>query len=137
MPFLEVFHFDLSPTQRSRVAQGVTAGLATAFEISPDIISTYFINFPADAYAHAGVLPASRDNQRIFIKIHAFQRPVSRRRAASVAITAAVSAAAGTAPANIAIYFMPRDGDEVAHAGRLFSDEQAEAQAAAQKAETA
>jgi phenylpyruvate tautomerase PptA (4-oxalocrotonate tautomerase family) len=125
MPFLEIYHFHLEPERRRRLASGVTDGLAAAFSISPEIITTDVLDCGTDDYAHAGRMPAPERDRRMFVKVHAFPRPVDRLREASRRITDAVADAAGIAPANIAVYFLPRDPQEAAHAGRLVSDGEA------------
>ncbi|BBK41134.1 hypothetical protein STVA_11540 [Allostella vacuolata] len=125
MPFLEIYHFNLEPQRRRDMARDVTDGLAAAFSISPDIITTYFHNCGPDDYAHAGVLPAAPEARRMFVKVHAFPRPADRLRDAAGRITDAVAANAPVGPENIAVYFLPRDPQEAAHAGRLVSDGEA------------
>lgn len=123
MPFLEIYHFQLEPDRRSRAAHGATQALATAFGIAPAIISIYFLDCgPAD-YAHAGVLPAPPEDRRMFVKVHAFPRPIERLREAAALITSAIADACGVDPETVAIYFIPRPPEEAAHGGRLVSDQ--------------
>ncbi|BBK32793.1 hypothetical protein EDC65_5299 [Stella humosa] len=122
MPFLEIYHFNLEPERRRRLAAGATEGLAAAFAISPEIITTYFQDCGADDYAHAGRMPVSAADRRMFVKIHAFPRPADRLRDAARRITAAAVEAADIDAANVAIYFLPRPPEEAAHGGRLVSD---------------
>ena len=60
--------------------------------------------------------------QRILLKVHAFRRSEAERRAAAAALTLGVCAAYGVPGGDVAVYFLDRDKDEVAHDSRLASD---------------
>lgn len=122
MPFLEVAIFDQHKSERPVLAQRLTDAVAEAFGIEPDIISIYFTALTDQDYAHAGVHAPGTSDQRILVKLHAFRRDVAKRRAVASAMTNAIASTLGTRPENIAVYFLDRDPDEVAHAGALASD---------------
>lgn len=123
MPFIEIYHFDLEPERRSRAARGATAALAEAFGIAPEIITIYFLTCGPGDYAHAGALPAPPGDRRMFVKVHAFPRPIEKLRTAAALMTAAIAEGCAVDPEHIAIYFYPRPPEEAAHGGRLASDE--------------
>src|SRR5262249_44478121 len=120
MPFLEIITPPGQSIDRAAVANRVTAALAHTFGISPEIISLYFIDIGAEGYAHAGSLEAAE--HRVFVKIHAFRRDAKQRRSAAAAKAAELGTTCNIPAKNIAIYFLEREPDEVAHAGRLASD---------------
>lgn len=128
MPFLEVNDFsgdgECSRARRREAARLMTDALASAYDIAPEIISTYFQAFPGEGYAHAGVCPAPEAKRRIFIKIHALRRDVARRSRAADLVTRAAVAAYGAAPKSVVVYFLERSPDEVAHAGVVLADAQ-------------
>ena len=122
MPFVEVHDFDPRPEQRRHATQSITSALSAAFAIPDAITSVYFFDHDDRNYGHAGVFPASGENRRIFVKVHAFRRDATRRRAAAKEITDGLCAAYALSPDRIAVYFLDRAPDEVAHAGTLASD---------------
>lgn len=123
MPFLEVNDFPGphggAPAGRAEAARRMTEALAESWRIDPAIISCYFQLFPADAYAHAGTMPAPEDARRVFIKLHAIARTADLRRAAAQAVTRAAADAYGLPEQAIVIYFFERAVSEIAHGGIL------------------
>ena len=63
----------------------------------------------------------SPEEQRIFVKVHAYRRGIPERRKAA-AITAPLAEIYDTTAKALAVYFFDRAKDEVAHAGLLSSD---------------
>jgi len=122
MPFLEVFDFDATPDMRRTAAERMTQSLCSAYDIAPDIICTYFFNVDGDSYAHGAAYGKAARIKRLFIKVHAFARPVQLRRQAARMLTDAVAAAYGVPEDTVAIYFFDRARDEAAHAGVLSSE---------------
>ena len=120
MPFVEIIIPPRQSMDRAAVANRVTAALVRAFGISREIVSIYFIDIGADGYAHAGSIEAAE--QRLFVKVHAFRRVAEQRRRAAAAITTEIVTICNIPAQNIAVYFLEREPDEVAHAGRLASD---------------
>lgn len=123
MPFFEVNDFPgpdgRAPAGRAEAARRMTEALAACWRIDPAIISCYFQLYPADAYAHAGTMPAAEDARRIFIKLHAIARKPDLRRAAAQAVTRAVADSYGVPDKAIVIYFFERAVSEIAHGGIL------------------
>jgi phenylpyruvate tautomerase PptA (4-oxalocrotonate tautomerase family) len=122
MPFFEVFDFAGTPDRRGKATRLMTKALEEAYGIGPEIISAYFIDVSQNSYGHEGAFPADPDNQRIFVKVHAFRRPDNLRRIAARTLTDAVAEAYEAPPKNVAVYFFDRDPDQVSHAGLLASD---------------
>jgi len=122
VPFVEVHDFDAPPEQRGRATQSITHALSTAFAIPDTITSIYFCDHGGEKYGHAGVFPASAEDRRVFVKVHAFRRDVAKRRDAAIRITDGLSTAYALPGERIAVYFLDRAPDEVAHGGKLASD---------------
>lgn len=126
MPFVELLAPPASPAVRLRATRAVTQGLCEAFAVSADIVTLYFLDVPPDAYAHAGSLGtgdgAEGRAQRLFVKVHAYRRGAAARRRAAGLIGPALAAAYDVPDAAVALYFLDREPDEVAHAGRLSAD---------------
>jgi len=122
MPFIEVFDFEATPTQREVATKRLTEGLCMAYDISPAIVSIYFFDVSARGYGHAGQFHDQASVNRIFIKIHAFRRTEADRMEAATRITdAAMQAYGATSPKQIVVYFLDRDPSEVSHGGILES----------------
>lgn len=122
MPFLEIFDFEATRSERQNATELATQSLCETFEVTPDIISAYFFNIDDDSYAHCGIYTYASDTKRIFVKVHAFRRPLDTRRKAARKLTDALAKAYGVPEKNIAIYFFDQDMENVAHAGILASD---------------
>jgi phenylpyruvate tautomerase PptA (4-oxalocrotonate tautomerase family) len=94
----------------------------SAFGIDAQIITLFFLPVVPGDYAHAGEIGTQGIGQRILLKVHAFRRSVAERRAAAAALTEGVCAAYGVPGSAVAVYFLDRDKDEVAHDSILASD---------------
>jgi phenylpyruvate tautomerase PptA (4-oxalocrotonate tautomerase family) len=122
MPFIEILAPPIPAERRQEVATAVTDGICRSFSVGPETVTLYFLDIPPDAYAHAGTMGALPEEQRIFVKVHAYRRGTAERRAAAAAVTAPLAAIYGMQAAALAVYFFDRAKDEVAHAGLLSSD---------------
>jgi len=122
MPYVEILAPPLGEEARRKVAAAVTEGLCEAFSVGPGTVTLYFLDIAPGAYAHAGAVGAEAGPQRILVKVHAYRRGVEARRAAAAALTAPLAALYGTVPKTLAVYFLDRARDEVAHGGHLASD---------------
>jgi len=122
MPFVEVFDFRATAQQRETATRKMTEALCDSYGIPQDIVSAYFIDVGRDGYGHDGVFAENAREKRIFVKLHAFRRSEAMRRAAAQSLTRAVVDAYGTTPESVAVYFLDREPDEVAHGGSLASD---------------
>lgn len=122
MPYVEILAPPIPAERRQQVASAVTEGICRAFSIGPETVTLYFLDIAADAYAHAGVMGAPPEAQRIFVKVHAYRRGIAARRSAAAAVTAPLASLYGTTPKALAVYFLDRATDEVAHAGLLAAD---------------
>lgn len=123
MPFLEIHAVERTPAQRRQAALAVTDAVVRAFGVVPAAVDIYFLLQPAEFYARGGVLPAPEDQRRTFVKVHAFERGLDRRRDAARLITAALAGSFDIDPDTIAVYFLQQARDEVAHGGVLAVDE--------------
>jgi phenylpyruvate tautomerase PptA (4-oxalocrotonate tautomerase family) len=119
MPFLEIFDFEATPEERCEATELMTDSLCEAYDIAPEIVSAYFFDIDETSYAHRRTYGYSAEIKRIFVKVHAFRRPIELRRKAARMLTDALVAAYGVPDKAIAIYFFDRDPDEVSHAGLL------------------
>ena len=122
MPFLDITVFEHSIDQRSALSEKLTLALTNAWSISADIVTLYFQVLRDHDCAHAGALVPSRD-ARVFVKVHAFPRPVHLKRHAADGMTRAIAEALDLPLKSIAIYFLDRERHDVSHAGVLAVDQ--------------
>lgn len=122
MPYVEVLAPQVPPQRKAALARSVTDGLMSAFGVTADTVTLYFLTIAADDYAHAGTLGARDAGQRILLKVHAFRRSEAERRAAAIALTRSVCSAYGVPGDVVAVYFLDRDRSEVSHDSKLASD---------------
>ncbi|MBB5695442.1 tautomerase family protein [Muricoccus pecuniae] len=121
MPYVEILAPPLPAERRQKVATAVTDGLCGAFSVGPETVTIYFLDIAPGAYAHAGAMGALPEEQRVLVKVHAYRRGVPERRRAA-AITGPLAEIYGITAKALAVYFLDRARDEVAHAGLLSSD---------------
>ncbi len=93
MPYVEVIAPPASPHSKASLARGVTDSLMSAFGVGADTVTLYFLPIAPGDYAHAGEMGAQGTGQRILLKVHAFRRSQSERRAAAVGLTRSVCTA--------------------------------------------
>jgi phenylpyruvate tautomerase PptA (4-oxalocrotonate tautomerase family) len=122
MPYVEILAPPVASDGKAMLARSVTQGLMSAFGVGAQTITLYFLPVAPGDYAHAGEMGAQDVGQRILLKVHAFRRSVAERRVAAAALTEGVCAAYGVPGSVVAVYFLDRDKDEVAHDSRLASD---------------
>lgn len=122
MPYVEVLAPQVPNQRKAALARSVTDGLMSAFGVTADTVTLYFLPIAPDDYAHAGVFGAQATGQRILLKVHAFRRSEAERRAAAIALTRGVCSAYGVPGDDVAVYFCDRDRSEVAHDSKLASD---------------
>jgi len=123
MAFIEIVGFDVSYERRSLVFQQITDELTRILDVSSDTISIYYFSVAPADYAHAGTL-ACAARRRIFIKVHLLSRSGAIVRAAAKSIAEIVAAGFDHDLRDVAIYFLSRQPEEVAHGGTLESDRQ-------------
>lgn len=123
MPYLEILAPTAPASARRELVRAVTDGIVRGFDVAPSTVTVYFVPIGADDYAHEGVHGLPPTGARVFVKVHAFRRDAARRRAAAEAMTPALAACFDTPARNVAIYFLDRERDEVAHEGHLASDD--------------
>ena len=122
MPYVEVLAPQVPPQRKAALARSVTDGLMSAFGVTADTVTLYFLPIAPEDYAHAGVFGAGDTGQRILLKVHAFRRSEAERRAAATALTRGVCSAYGVPGDDVAVYFLDRDKSEVSHDSKLASD---------------
>jgi phenylpyruvate tautomerase PptA (4-oxalocrotonate tautomerase family) len=122
MPYVEILAPPVPSNAKAQLARAITDGLTSAFDVSPRMVTLFFLPIAASDYAHAGELGTQGGRQRILLKVHAFRRSTSARRVAAAALTKATCMACNADGADIAVYFFDREKDEVAHDSRLTSD---------------
>ena len=122
MPYVEVLAPPVAPAAKAMLARSVTEGLMSAFGVGAQTITLFFLPVASVDYAHAGEMGGANSVQRILLKVHAFRRSADQRRAAAAALTDGVCAAYDVPGSLVAVYFLDRDKDEVAHDSRLASD---------------
>jgi len=122
MPYVEVLAPQVPNQRKAALARSVTDGLMSAFGVTADTVTLYFLNIAPDDYAHAGTFGAQATGQRILLKVHAFRRSEAERRAAAIALTRGVCSAYGVPGDDVAVYFLDRDRSEVSHDSKLASD---------------
>ena len=140
MPYLEILALKLrlgqdnDPTDtyalrdaRSALSRDMTAAVVSAFSVLPATVTLFFIPLNEEAYAHEGELAADMSSDdprrhRIFVKVHAYARSIDQRRALAVALTPLLACHYGASLDKVAIYFIDRTFDEVAHGGQMAVD---------------
>lgn len=122
MPYLEILAPAIPIDRKATLAKSITDGLMSAFDVDAPTVTLYFLPVTPDDYAHAGEMGTSHTSIRVLLKVHAFRRGAAQRRAAAVALTEAACLAYGTEGSNVAVYFLDREKDEVAHDSKLASD---------------
>ena len=122
MPFLDITVLEHTREQRGELSRRLTEALTLVWAIDPEIVTLYFQVLRDDDCAHAGVLVPARQ-ARVFIKVHAFARSVAMKRVAADAMTRALVEVLQLPLKAVAIYFLDRAHDEVAHGGLLALDD--------------
>jgi phenylpyruvate tautomerase PptA (4-oxalocrotonate tautomerase family) len=122
MPYVEILAPPVSLHGKTLLAKSITNGLMSAFGVAAQTITLYFLPVQPGDYAHAGEIGTRDLGQRILLKVHAFRRSETERRAAAVALTEGVCAAYGVPGSDVAVYFLDRQKNEVAHDSKLASD---------------
>ncbi|WP_314945253.1 hypothetical protein [Bradyrhizobium cosmicum] len=122
MPYVEVLAPPAPIQRKAALARSVTDGLMSAFGVTADTVTLYFLPIAPGDYAHAGTFGAQETGQRILLKVHAFRRSEAERRAAAIALTRSVCSAYGVPGDDVAVYFLDRDRSEVSHDSKLASD---------------
>ena len=122
MPYVEVLAPQVPKQRKAALARAVTDGLMSAFGVTADTVTLYFLPISRDDYAHAGAMGPQDVGQRILLKVHAFRRSEAERRAAAIALTRSVCSAYGVPGDDVAVYFLDRDRSEVSHDSKLASD---------------
>ena len=123
MPYIEILAPRAAAAEKRQLTQAVTDGIVRSFGVAPSTVTIYFVALGADDYAHAGDFGLPPAGARVFVKVHAYRRHADQRRAVAEAMTPALAACFDTPAHNVAIYFLDRERDEVAHEGHLASDE--------------
>jgi phenylpyruvate tautomerase PptA (4-oxalocrotonate tautomerase family) len=123
MPYVEILAPRAAAERKALLVPAVTDGIVRGFDVVPSTVTIYFVPLGADDYAHEGIFGLPERGARVFVKVHAYRRSADRRRAAAEALTPALAACFDTPEHNVAIYFLDRERDEVAHEGHLASDE--------------
>lgn len=126
MPYIEILAPRAAESRKREAAEAVTDGIVRSFGVTASTVTLYFLPIEAAGYAHAGEFGLPASGSRVFVKVHAYRRGTVQRRAAAEALTPAIAACFDTPALNVAIYFLDRELDEVAHEGRLASDEATE-----------
>jgi phenylpyruvate tautomerase PptA (4-oxalocrotonate tautomerase family) len=123
MPYLEILAPTASAARKQALVTAVTDGIVAAFGVSPATVTIYFLPIADADYGHEGRLGASDGGPRVFAKLHAYRRELPARRAAASVLTEAIAACFDMPSHNVAVYFMDRALDEVAHDGHMACDE--------------
>lgn len=123
MPYIEILAPRAADADKRKATEAITDGIVRGFGVVPSTVTLYFLPIAIGDYAHAGAFGLPPAGARVFVKVHAYRRSADQRRAVAEAMTPAIAACFDTAAHNVAIYFIDRERDEVAHDGHLASDE--------------
>ncbi|MBN8748003.1 Uncharacterised protein [Xylophilus ampelinus] len=123
MPYVEILAPRADSSRKRELAGVVTRGIVDGFGVAPSTVTIYFQPIERADYAHEGELGQPDAGSRVFVKVHAYRRTPDERRAVAEAVTPALAACFDTTGHNVAVYFLDRERDEVAHDGHLASDE--------------
>lgn len=122
MPFVEILAPPSGAAAKIAASRALTDAIVQGFGVGPETVSIYVLPVgPAD-YVHAGEPAQQGVAQRVFVKIHAYRRDAEKRRAVVAAAAKPMAEAFGVGLADVAIYFLERSPDEVAHGDTLASD---------------
>jgi phenylpyruvate tautomerase PptA (4-oxalocrotonate tautomerase family) len=130
MPYLEIVarrERVLDDARLSTFVRDATQCVSSVFDVDSNSITLFFLRLDDHAYAHDGVLATHLPEddsraQRVFVKVHAYARPVELRRALAAALTPLLAGYFEAPPDRVAVYFFERSADEVAHGGKLSAD---------------
>lgn len=122
MPYLEILAPGATPAKKQALVTAVTDGIVAAFGVSPATVTVYFLPIADGDYGHEGRLGAGDARPRVLAKLHAYRRDLPARRAAAAVVTQAVAVCFDMPSHDVALYFMDRALDEVAHDGHLACD---------------
>jgi len=123
MPYLEILAPSATAAKKQALVTAVTDGIVSAFGVSPATVTVYFLPIHDADYGHEGRLGAGDAGARVFAKLHAYRRELPARRAAAAVVTEAIATCFDMPSRNVAVYFMDRALDEVAHDGHMACDE--------------
>lgn len=122
MPYVEVLAPPVAVARKHALAQRITHDIVRVFGVTPSTVTLYFSPVEPGNYVHEGQFEVSPAGPRVFVKLHAYRRDPALRRMLAQSLTPALAQCFDTSSANVAIYFMDRQPDEVAHDGSLASD---------------
>lgn len=123
MPYVEILAPRADTARKRTLSEAVTRGIVDGFGVLPSTVTIYFQPIGGSDYAHEGALGQPASGARVFVKVHAYRRTPDQRRAVAEWLTPALAACFDTPGHNVAVYFLDRERDEVAHDGHLASDE--------------
>ena len=123
MPYVEILAPRADSSRKRELAGVGTRGIVDGLGVAPSTVTIYFQPIEPADYAHEGELGQPDAGSRVFVKVHAYRRTPDERRAVAEAVTPALAACFDTTGHNVAVYFLDRERDEVAHDGHLASDE--------------
>ncbi|MEP9350451.1 tautomerase family protein [Xanthobacter sp. KR7-225] len=123
MPYVEILSSaDAAAAAKQALVRAMTDAITGAFNVPPTAVTVFFLPVAPENYGYRGALGEAGDGPRVFIKIHAYQRPAGPRRAVALPISQAASTCFGTPLKHVSIYFLERAFDEVVHDGHLVCD---------------
>lgn len=122
MPFVEVLAPPSDPAAKTAAARALTDAIVQGFGVGPETVSIYILPVGTADYVHAGESAQAGLPQRVFVKVHAYRRNADKRRAVVAAAARPMAEAFGVGLADVAIYFLERSPDEIAHGDKLASD---------------
>ncbi|MDB5849915.1 MAG: hypothetical protein JWP29_3667 [Rhodoferax sp.] len=122
MPYLEILAPVASEASKQMLVTAVTDSIVAAFDVPPATVTVYFLPIDNAHYGHAGRMGAGAEGARVFAKLHAYRRELPARRVVAASVTQAIAACFATPSHNVALYFMDRERDEVAHDGHMACD---------------
>jgi phenylpyruvate tautomerase PptA (4-oxalocrotonate tautomerase family) len=124
MPYVEVLSsVDAPPEARQAFVATITEAITADFNVSPSAVTVFFLPVAPLYYGYRGELGHQAGPPRVFIKLHAYRRTAQPRRAVAMPISEAAARCFGTTLAEVSIYFLEREFDEVTHDGVLVSDD--------------
>ncbi len=123
MPYVEILAPRADAARKRTLTDVVTRGIVDGFGVLPSTVTIYFQPIEGSDYAHEGALGRPASGARVFVKVHAYRRTPAERRTVAKAMTPALATCFDTTGHNVAVYFLDRERDEVAHDGHLASDE--------------
>ncbi len=122
MPFLLVHSLPIPSEQKKILIKELTEAICFAYEIKPDIVTIYILEFTNENYGHGGLVGLEGQEKRVFIQVHAFERSLEKKRSLVKHIAETVSGVFGISIEDVAVYILESEKQNVSEGDVLYAD---------------